>query len=282
MEDIIPNNNHITEHIQNNIKINQYTKELNTLLEMGFDKDKAYEAIKFAKGKIELAIDFLYNGFPLNLSNISGENNNGSMDQNNGDDEDEYGEDFEDISYLLKKITSIIKLITNEIKKTPDELLEMLKLNKSKLYKFIEENIDEYNNLLKENITDNDIETFKKFKQGTETLYPYNLQYKDFIIVNKENNTINNNNDNKNKLFFSDEEEFFGKEDEGAGSEQEVEFETGENNNKELTDNEKEIIGRLKELGNFSENEVIQSFVLCDKNEELTANYLFEHFNNNK
>ena len=277
MEDIIPNNNHITEHIQNNIKINQYSNELNTLLEMGFDKEKALEAIKFAKGKIELAIDFLYNGFPLNLSNISGENNNGSMDQNIGDDEDEYGEDFEDISFLLKKITSIIKLLSSEIKKTPDELLEMLKINKNKLYKFIEENIDEYNNLLKENISNNDIEIFKKFKQGIEKIDPYNLQYKDFIIIDKENNIINDN--NKNKLFFSDEEEFFGKEDEGAGSEQEVELDLG-NKNGEMTDNEKEIIGRLKELGNFSENDVIQSFLLCDKNEEVTANYLFEHFIN--
>ena len=279
MEDTIPNNNHITEHIQNNIKMNPYANELKTLLEMGFDEEKALEAIKFAKGKIELAIDFLYNGFPLNLSNISDENNNGSMDKNIGDDEDEYGEDFEDISFLLKKITSIIKLLSNEIKKSSNELLEMLKINKNKLYKFIEENIDEYNNLLKENITENDIETFKKFKQGTETLYPYNLQYKDFIIVNKENNIINNNNDNKNKLFFSDEEEFFGKEDEGAGSEHEVELDL-ENKNGELTDNEKEIIRRLKELGNFSENDVINSFLLCDKNEEVTANYLFEHFIN--
>ena len=36
-----------------------YTKELDKLLEMGFEKEKAIEAIKYARGKIELAIECL-------------------------------------------------------------------------------------------------------------------------------------------------------------------------------------------------------------------------------
>lgn len=43
-----------------------------------------------------------------------------------------------------------------------------------------------------------------------------------------------------------------------------------------LTSEEIEAVKRLKELGNFSENDVVQAYFACEKNEELTANYLFE------
>jgi UV excision repair protein RAD23 len=43
-----------------------------------------------------------------------------------------------------------------------------------------------------------------------------------------------------------------------------------------LTKEESEAVKRLQDLGNFSKSEVLQAFIACDKNEELTANYLFE------
>ena len=52
------------------------------------------------------------------------------------------------------------------------------------------------------------------------------------------------------------------------------------NNNNNLTEEEKKIINKLKKLGNFNEEQVIQAFLICDKNEELTANYIFEHMDN--
>ena len=42
-----------------------------------------------------------------------------------------------------------------------------------------------------------------------------------------------------------------------------------------MTQEEVQAVNRLKELG-FNEDEAIQAYLACDKNEELAANYLFE------
>ena len=43
-----------------------------------------------------------------------------------------------------------------------------------------------------------------------------------------------------------------------------------------LTEEDKQAIKRLKDLGNFNEADVIQAYIACEKNEEMAANYLFE------
>ena len=48
------------------------------------------------------------------------------------------------------------------------------------------------------------------------------------------------------------------------------------NQNNILTDKDKAAINKLKELG-FSEEVVTQVYLICQKNEELAANYLFEN-----
>lgn len=125
---------------------NNYTKELDKLLEMGFEKEKALEAIKYSKGKIELAIECLYNGIPkINLN--SNEDDDNSLDANVGsldNDEDENGEDYEDALFLIEKICAIVKILSNEKKKSEEEILKIIEKYNHELFKFIKDNEDEY------------------------------------------------------------------------------------------------------------------------------------------
>ena len=246
---------------------NDYTKEIQQLLDMGFDKEKAIDAIEYSKGNVELAIDYLYNGIPKNRNN--------SMDCNFGDDDndserDEHGEDFEDISYLLKNFCIIIILLSKEKGKSIEEILGIIQKYNFRLFNFIKENEEEFNSYLSLTITDQGYELYENFKKGKETFGSFNFQYKIFdpnCNINVINNYIN-----KNDIGNDLEEEF------------EIDDDKDEKDNKELNLNktkeeENKTIKRLQELGDFTEEEAIQAYYCCDKNEELAANYLFEQMN---
>ena len=253
---------------ENKININDYTKEIQQLLDMGFDKQKAFDAIQFSKGNVELAIDYLYNGKPKN-------DNNNSMDCNLGDDDndsdrEEHGEDFEDTIYLLKNLSIIIILLSKEKGKPIEEIMAIIQKFNFRLFQFIKENEEEFKSYLSLTITDQGYELYENFKKGKETFGYLKFQYKIFDPNYSDNNIINNHIYNKNESLGNDLEE-------------EIELDDDNNFNEshsKAKEEEKKAIKRLRELGNFSEEEAIQAYYCCDKNEELAANYLFEQANN--
>jgi UV excision repair protein RAD23 len=253
---------------ENKININDYTKEIQQLLDMGFDKQKAFDAIQFSKGNVELAIDYLYNGKPKN-------DNNNSMDCNLGDDDndsdrEEHGEDFEDTIYLLKNLSIIIILLSKEKGKSIEEIMAIIQKFNFRLFQFIKENEEEFKSYLSLTITDQGYELYENFKKGKETFGYLKFQYKIFDPNYSDNNIINNHIYNKNESLGNDLEE-------------EIELDDDNNFNEshsKAKEEEKKAIKRLRELGNFSEEEAIQAYYCCDKNEELAANYLFEQANN--
>ena len=250
-----------------NQKNKNYTKEIEQLLDMGFDKVKAVEAIEYTNGNVESAIDYLYNEPQINRNN--------SMDCNIGDDEpisdqEENGEDFEDITFQLKNLSIIIRLLSKEQKKRIEEILEIIQKYNFRLFQFIKENEDEFKSYLSLPIKDKDFEVYENFKKGNENFGIYNFQYKIF----DPNANINSINDFTNK-------------NDSLGNDIEEEYEVNDDNNfksassHKLKEEDNKAIKRLQELGDFNEEEAIQAYYACDKNEEFAANYLFEQMNNN-
>ena len=92
--------------------------------------------------------------------------------------------------------------------------------------------------------------------------------------VEKENEDKNDKVENK--------EENINKENEDNNENENKNENNNENNNdneNQLTEQDKEVISRLQNLGGFSYDKVFEAYIVCNKNEELTANYLFESYN---
>lgn len=195
-----------------------YTNEVNSLIEMGFEKNEAKAAIKASKGNVDLAIDFLYNGIPENLP----EENVAPQESNN--EQPEIRE--------LKKLASIIKIICSQQPSALESILSNIESQDPQLFEIITQHSDEFRAMLAEPPTENDIRNFQEFQANAQR---------------------------------------------GNGG---IEGRQGRRNPPgtiELTKEEFEAVKRLREVGNFSDAEIVQAYFACDKNEEMAINLLFEN-----
>ena len=206
---------------------------MNSLLDMGFEKTQAEAAIKAARGNIDLAVEFLYNGIPEGI--------NDNMDNFNmaeGQEEIEDEGEGEDNGNPIKTVASVAKVLCQNNPGALAELLQSIQETDPDLLNLLNEHEDEFKALLDQPINDSDYRAFERYRHR--------------MGIGEED----------------EEHEHENGHHEQGGEQGQIRI--------NLTPEEQETIKRLKDLGNFSEADVIQAYIACEKNEELTANYLFE------
>ena len=202
----------------------KYTQQLNSLIDMGFEKSQAEAAIKAARGQIDVALEFLYNGIPEGVND---------MDMGVGVGEGEEGDDNNEDDNPIKNVASLAKVICQHNSAALPGLLQSIQQNDPDLMNLINENEEEFKSYLDQPVNEEDLRVFQRFSQqmGLPGL---------------------------------------GGGEHGHGGH------GGHGIRINLTPEEEAAVKRLKDLGNFSEADVLQAYFACEKNEEMTANYLFE------
>lgn len=196
----------------------EYANQINSLVEMGYEKDKVEKAINAAKGNLDLALEFLGSG------NIP---DSAPQTQPQAQNPNPQSQGNRNLSLELRRNASLMKIVCKDDPEKIFHILNNLKQKNPALLEKIKEHEQDFKNLLVSPINQEDIDNFKAFEQNLQGILG-----------------------------------------EGGRRPGQVEI--------RLTQEEAEAVKRLKELGDFSQAEVIQAFFACDKNEELTANYLFE------
>ena len=147
-----------TEKIMQKSNEEKYTQQLNSLVDMGFEKSQAEAAIKAARGQIDLAIEYLYNGIPEKI------NNNFQQMQEQGQQEGEVGEENNEDD-PLKNVASIAKIIGQRNPSALTQLLQSIQQNDPDLMNLIKEREEEFKTLLEQPITDQDYRAIQRFQQ---------------------------------------------------------------------------------------------------------------------
>ena len=321
----------ITEILKDNLKI-----QVDSLVDMGFERSQVEIAVKAANGRIDLAIDYLNNGIPDKNRNRNRNNNNNQRNNNNSQNE---------IMKELKKQAGIIKVLCKDNKYMIFTILNNIKRNDPGLLRLITDYRDEFEKLLDAPITEEDERYYKSIETKADEIIHKRLEEKSKKIQelankNKENQNGPNKEENKEESDNKKNEEnkdVSNKPEEKEKSDTNINKEKGNKENKEnmeieeekksdkkenqnenidkkdkdeekvnenienkentnidlnnnnsnnnnpiqnqLTEEDNQVIERLKNLGDFSREKVIEAYIVCNKNEELTANYLFEQYN---
>ena len=125
-----------------------YSEQVNSLVDMGYEKEKAEKAIQAAHGSVDLALEFLNSGnIPESTGNVNIPGSGSNLPPE------------------LVKNASIIKIICMNNPEKITGLLNMFKERHPNLINLIKLHEEEFKNLLVSPITQEDINNFKEIEQ---------------------------------------------------------------------------------------------------------------------
>jgi UV excision repair protein RAD23 len=212
-----------------------YDKEVQSLVDMGFGREQSTQALTAAKGDVQLAIEYLYNGIPSVGGGLNPQLHE-FMDEDEEDEEYE-GPMLDDLlspevlatldlnnPNTIKTIASVVKIITSQDSSQLPDLLADIEETNPEIIEYIKNNESAFREELEKPLSEQDLVFFNNFAGAPS-----------------------------------------GEPNEEQGGEQQLEVEGVD----------KEVVERLKALG-FTEEECIQAYIACDKDEMLAANLLIE------
>ena len=301
------NNQDISQILKDNLKIT-----IDSLVDMGFEKSQVEIAVKAANGRIDLAIEYLNNGINDNANkNI---NNNVNIRNNNENEiTRELKKQASIIKVLCKDNKFLIFGILENIKRNDPGLLRLITDYRDEFRKYLDTPITEedeknYKNIetkADEIINKRREEKEKKKKEEENKKNEEKKEDKKDEEIKEDKKNENNPDDKKesknNDMDIRDKKDEKEKKEEKDESDKDKEAENekkkieeevkekenkkDENNNdnnnymqSQLTEDDKEIIKRLQDISGFPYDKIVEAFIVCNKNEELTANYLFEQY----
>jgi len=128
-----------------------YADQVNSLVDMGYEKEKAEKAIEAAHGSVDLALEFLNSG---NIPESTGNQNIPSSGSSNSN-----------LPVELVKNASIIKILCMNNPEKITNLLNTFKERHPDLINLIKQHEEEFKNLLVSPISQEDINNFKEIEQ---------------------------------------------------------------------------------------------------------------------
>ena len=122
-------------------KEKEYPNELKQLAEMGFDKETSEKALKLSKGNLQGAIELAMNGIT-------------DEDIAFFEEQEQQNQNTTNNTPTLKTIASVIKVLCQHDPSNLEDILQTLHSN----------NQEEFENLLKEPMNENDLRNFEQFQ----------------------------------------------------------------------------------------------------------------------
>ena len=268
-KNIISNDNNSDKKEKLQIKENipyLYENELKELNTMGFHGDSAKFVLSSTQGNINTAIDLLSEGGNMNgldQDNIEEFNYSGNEEaENEGDeglDEDAQnqaflGEEDQEVEPIdeeekLSLAASIAKIMCQDDKSKLTDVISQLQTSYPEMLEIINEYNEEFEELFNAPITSHDREIYKKYMESVRL----SEEIGEGISQVTNNEFLQPNLDSQ-----IDNQETF------------------ENNEIILSESDIESVNRLVTLG-FSFKDSKYAYLVCDKNEELAANFLIEN-----